>query len=179
MFKPTYIPWVPKCIIFDLSLLNDPKGTPAPAPAPAPHIDIDNDNDNDTSTKTKNDASSTGLLNDELKFVRGCSGIQNIPNLSPSARVLLGRVYKKGIRIGLVRNPLEAQDVVRLMGVPPRTALFVAASAAHGIIPAGHVLYKDSMRVMWIRPDAAEIVALPQGREGLVGVVEVSIEHYL
>ncbi|KAG6135852.1 hypothetical protein E4U24_003871 [Claviceps purpurea] len=170
MFRPTYIPWVPKCIIFDLSLLNDPKGTPAPVP----HID-----NNNTSTETKNDSSSTGLLNDELKFVRGCSGIQNIPNLSPSARVLLGRVYKKGIRIGLVRNPLEAQDVVRLMGVPPRTALFVAASAAHGIIPAGHVLYKDSMRVMWIRPDAAEIVALPQGREGLVGVVEVSIEHYL
>ncbi|KAG5917891.1 hypothetical protein E4U61_002237 [Claviceps capensis] len=171
MFRPTYIPWVPKCIIFDLSLLNDPKGTLAPAPAP--HID------NNNNTSTKNDSSSTGLLNDELKFVRGCSGIQNIPNLSPSARVLLGRVYEKGIRIGLVRNPLEAQDVVRLMGVPPRMALFVAASAAHGIIPAGHVLYKDSMRVMWIRPDAAEIVALPQGREGLVGVVEVSIEHYL
>ncbi|KAG5948849.1 hypothetical protein E4U60_000631 [Claviceps pazoutovae] len=172
MFRPTYIPWVPKCIIFDLGLLNDPKGTLAPAPAPAPHIHNNN-------TSTKNDSSSTGLLNDELKIVRGCSGIQNIPNLSSSARVLLGRVYEKGIRIGLVRNPLEAQDVVRLMGVPPRMALFVAASAAHGIIPAGHILYKDSMRVMWIRPDAAEIVALPQGREGLVGVVEVSIAHYL
>ncbi|KAG5964396.1 hypothetical protein E4U56_002279 [Claviceps arundinis] len=168
MFKPTYIPWVPKCIIFDLSLLNDPKGTPAP------HI-----NNSDPSPTDIKDNSSTGLLNDELKIVQGCSGIQSIPNLSPPARVLLARVYKKGIRIGLVRNPLEAQDVVRLMGVPPRTALFVAASAAHGIIPPGHVLYKDSMRVMWIRPDAAEIVALPPGREGLVGVVEVSIEHYL
>ncbi|KAG5953638.1 hypothetical protein E4U57_005279 [Claviceps arundinis] len=170
MFKPTYIPWVPKCIIFDLSLLNDPKGTLAPAP----HI-----NNSDPSPTDIKDNSSTGLLNDELKIVQGCSGIQSIPNLSPPARVLLARVYKKGIRIGLVRNPLEAQDVVRLMGVPPRTALFVAASAAHGIIPPGHVLYKDSMRVMWIRPDAAEIVALPPGREGLVGVVEVSIEHYL
>ncbi|KAG6098995.1 hypothetical protein E4U30_007278 [Claviceps sp. LM220 group G6] len=176
MFKPTYIPWVPKCIIFDLSLLNDPKGTPAPAPAPAPHT-----NNSNTSTTDMNEGSSsnTGLLNDELKIVQGCSGIQSIPDLSPPARVLLGRVYKKGIRIGLVRNPLEAQDVVRLMGVPPRMALFVAASAAHGIIPPGHVLYKDSMRVMWIRPDAAEIVVLPPGREGLVGVVEVSIEHYL
>ncbi|KAG6109350.1 hypothetical protein E4U13_005898 [Claviceps humidiphila] len=170
MFKPTYIPWVPKCIIFDLSLLNDPKGTLAPAP----HI-----NNSDPSPTDIKDNSSTGLLNDELKIVQGSSGIQSIPNLSPPARVLLTRVYKKGIRIGLVRNPLEAQDVVRLMGVPPRTALFVAASAAHGIIPPGHVLYKDSMRVMWIRPDAAEIVALPPGREGLVGVVEVSIEHYL
>ncbi|KAG5969998.1 hypothetical protein E4U58_000850 [Claviceps cyperi] len=168
MFRPAYIPWVPKCIIFDLSLLNDPKDMPASAP----HID-------NSDNPTTNDGFSTGLLNDELKIVRGCSGIQNIPNLSPSARVLLGRVYEKGIRIGLVRNPLEAQDVVRLMSVPPRMALFVAASAAHGIIPPGHVLYKDSMRVMWIRPDAAEIVALPPGREGLVGVVEVSIEHYL
>ncbi|KAG6021506.1 hypothetical protein E4U19_001179 [Claviceps sp. Clav32 group G5] len=174
MYRPTvpYIPWVPQCILFDLSLLSDPKGTPEPAP----HI---NNSTNNSDASTVNDGSSTGLLNGELKIVRGCSGIQTIPNLSPSARVLLGRVYEKGIRIGLVRNPLEAQDVVRLMGVPPRMALFVAASAAHGIIPAGHVLYKDSMRVMWIRPDAAEIVALPPGREGLVGVVEASIEHYL
>ncbi|KAG6019522.1 hypothetical protein E4U40_006963 [Claviceps sp. LM458 group G5] len=193
MSEPTPQPWAPKCIIFELGLLViNSKDNPAPPAPPAPPVADDNDENKDPAKEcppdTTDDGPSTGPVAtpgadlEDGNIVRGWAGVQGIPNPSPSARGLLQRVQEKGIRVGLVRDHSEVENVVDALDVSPSLILFVG-SATLGNLPAAPVVRGETMRAAWVRPEAAKRVALPLGRGsslwGVLGAVEDAIKRYL
>ncbi|KAG6318158.1 hypothetical protein E4U44_008113 [Claviceps purpurea] len=131
--------------------------TPAPSlPLPLP-LPISNSNNKDNIT-------------------RGWSSTaQNVPNPSPPAQALLQRVQKKDIRVGIVRDQSEVQNVVQAIGVIPWLVLFVGAAPAHQRPPPGPLKRKDTMRTLWLPP----VVWEGGRRSGAVRLVEDAIKQYL
>ncbi|KAG5948848.1 hypothetical protein E4U60_000630 [Claviceps pazoutovae] len=202
MSGPTSHPWAPKCIVFQLSLLvdpndrsvpsttgnnksssssnssnsnsnsnnkaptkkflqnakdNDPVPVPGPSTTPAPSLPISNSNNKDNITRGWS------------------SAVQNVPNPSPSAQALLQRVQKKEIRVGIVRDQSEVQNVVQAIGVIPWLVLFVGAAPAYQRPPPGPLKRKDTMRTLWLPP----VVWEGGRRSGAVRLVEDAIKQYL
>ncbi|KAG5970000.1 hypothetical protein E4U58_000852 [Claviceps cyperi] len=195
MSKPTPQPWAPKCIIFELGLLvhNNPKDNPAP-PAAADYNDENKDSAKECPPDTTDDGPSTDPIPvpvfvpapdaklEDSNIVHGWGGVQEVPNPSPSAQGLLRRVQEKSIRVGLVRDHSEVENVVEAVDISPSLILFVG-SATLGTLPAAPVVRGETLRAAWVRPEAAKRVALPLGRGsslwGVLGAVEDAIKRYL
>ncbi|CCE34599.1 uncharacterized protein CPUR_08532 [Claviceps purpurea 20.1] len=114
--------------------------------------------------------------NNKDNITRGWSSTaQNVPNPSPPAQALLQRVQKKDIRVGIVRDQSEVQNVVQAIGVIPWLVLFVGAAPAHQRPPPGPLKRKDTMRTLWLPP----VVWEGGRRSGAVRLVEDAIKQYL
>ncbi|KAG5969999.1 hypothetical protein E4U58_000851 [Claviceps cyperi] len=193
MSGPTSHPWAPKCIVFQLSLLVDPNDRTAPSTA-----DDNNNNNSNSKNKAPSEHSSQdttdtqdnvpvgvpgpstspapSLLNSNKdNITRGWSSAQNVPNPSPPAQALLQRVQKKNIRVGIVRDQSEVQNVVQSIGVIPWLVLFVGAAPAYQRPPPGPLKRKDTMRTLWLPP----VVWEGGRRSGAVRLVEDAIKQYL
>ncbi|KAG6066872.1 hypothetical protein E4U32_005045 [Claviceps aff. humidiphila group G2b] len=135
-----------------------------PSTTPAPSLP--NSNEDPNSNKDNKD-----------NITRGWSSCQNVnvPNPSPPAQALLQRVQKKDIRVGIVRDQSEVQNVVQSIGVIPWLVLFVGAAPPYQRPPSGPLKRKDTMRTLWLPP----VVWEGGRRSGAVRLVEDAIKQYL
>ncbi|KAG6021505.1 hypothetical protein E4U40_005251 [Claviceps sp. LM458 group G5] len=205
MSGPTSHPWAPKCIVFQLSLLVDPNDTSVPSTRDNNNSNINSNNSNSSNSSNSNNKApvkkflqntkdndlvnvsvsvpSTGSTgpapsipnSNKDNIIRGWSGNQDVPNPSPAAQALLQRVQKKDIRVGIVRDQSEVQNVVQSIGVIPWLVLFVGAAPAHQRPPPGPLKRKDTMRTLWLPP----VVREGGRRSGAVRLVEDAIKQYL
>ncbi|KAG6098994.1 hypothetical protein E4U30_007277 [Claviceps sp. LM220 group G6] len=135
-------------------------------PSTTPVPSLPNSNEDPNSNKDNKD-----------NITRGWSSSQNVnvPNPSPPAQALLQRVQKKDIRVGIVRDQSEVQNVVQSIGVIPWLVLFVGAAPPYQRPPSGPLKRKDTMRTLWLPP----VVWEGGRRSGAVRLVEDAIKQYL